>query len=157
MKQKALTLLTLLLIATQCAWAADWDGSGTAADPYLIKNEFDWWQLYDASQNETFNGVYFRQTRDIIEIHSMVGTESKPFAGIYDGDGHYLDVRITSDGAYTAPFHYVGGATIRHLHIKGSVSGKLHTAGLIGACQGGTNTIEDCHVSATITEKENTL
>ena len=157
MKKKALSMLTLLLFALQGAWAYDWDGSGTAADPYLIKNELDWWQLYDASESETFSGVYFRQTRDISEIHSMVGTESSPFAGIYDGDGHSLNVSINSDGAFTAPFRYVGGATIRHLHIKGTITGKLHTSGLIGACQGGTNTIEDCHVSATITEKENTV
>lgn len=157
MKKKALSMFTLLLFALQGAWAYDWDGSGTAADPYLIKNELDWWQLYDASESETFSGVYFRQTRDISEIHSMVGTESSPFAGIYDGDGHSLDVSINSDGAFTAPFRYVGGATIRHLHIKGTITGKLHTSGLIGACQGGTNTIEDCHVSATITEKENTV
>ena len=82
MKQKVLILFTLLLIATQGMWAADWDGSGTAADPYLIKNELDWYQLYAESENQTFSGVYFRQTRDISEIHSMVGTESKPFAGI---------------------------------------------------------------------------
>ena len=158
MKQKVQILFTLLLLATQGVWAADWDDSGTAADPYLIKNELDWYQLYAESENQTFSGVYFRQTRDIIEIHSMVGTESKPFAGIYDGDGHSLDVRINSDGAYTAPFHYVGGATIRHLHITGSVSGKLHTSGLIGACSGQeTNTIEDCHVSATIKEKRNNM
>ena len=158
MKQKVLILFTLLLIATQGVWAADWDGSGTAADPYLIKNVLDWYQLYAESENQTFRGVYFRQTRDISEIHSMVGTESKPFAGIYDGDGHSLDVRINYDGAFTAPFRYVGGATIRHLHIKGSVSGKLHTSGLIGACQGQeTNTIEDCHVSATIKEKRNDM
>ncbi len=158
MKQKVLILFTLLLLVTQGVWAADWDGSGTAADPYLITNELDWYQLYAESENQTFSGVYFRQTRDISEIHSMVGTESKPFAGIYDGDGHSLDVRINSDGAFTAPFRYVGGATIRHLHITGSVSGKLHTSGLIGACSGQeTNTIEDCHVSATIKEKQNSL
>ncbi len=157
MRKTILMTIALVCMAVQGAWAYDWDGSGTLSDPYLIKDELDWYQLASECKTETFNGVYFRQTRDIPDIHSMVGTESTPFAGIYDGDGHYLDVKLDYDGAYTAPFHYVGGATIRHLHIKGTIKGKLHTAGLIGACQGGTNTIEDCHVSATITEKENTL
>lgn len=157
MRKTILMTIALVCMAVQGAWAYDWDGSGTLSDPYLIKDELDWYQLASECKTETFSGVYFRQTRDIPDIHSMVGTESTPFAGIYDGDGHYLDVKLDYDGAYTAPFHYVGGATIRHLHIKGTITGKLHTSGLIGACQGGTNTIEDCHVSATITEKENTL
>ena len=39
MRQKLLMMLTLL-VCTTAAWA--WDGSGTSADPYLIKFATDW-------------------------------------------------------------------------------------------------------------------
>ena len=156
LKQKALSTLALLLLMVQGAWG--WDGSGTSSDPYLIKAESDWDSLASSSTSQTYSGVYFRQTANISGVATMVGTDTSPFAGIYDGDGHTLNVNLDSDGAFTAPFHHIGGATIRHLHVTGTVTGKLHTAGLVGGCNGqGTNTISDCQVSATIKEKRNSL
>jgi len=42
-KYKSMMLLILLCTMVQMAWA--WDGSGTSADPYLIKTSADWKQL----------------------------------------------------------------------------------------------------------------
>ncbi|MBP3251492.1 MAG: leucine-rich repeat domain-containing protein [Prevotella sp.] len=161
MRQKLLSMLALLMLLPLWglggqAWG--WGGSGTSSDPWLIATAADWDALATGAQGDTYSGKYFRQTADITGVTTMVGTNEKPFAGIYDGDGHSLGVSIDSNDAFTAPFRYIGGATIRHLHITGSVSGNLHTAGLVGACVSdgspvGTNTIDDCRVSATITEK----
>ena len=165
--KKILLTLTFLAMALQ-GMKADIVGSGTAADPYLISSAEDWNTLAEVSQVNTQRFVYFRQTADISGVTTMLGTESNPFAGTYDGDGHTLNVSLDSDGAFTAPFQFVGGATIRHLHITGTITGKLHTSGLIGACVAtpydlpdgqdvATNIIEDCQVSATIKEKQNDM
>ena len=159
MRQKLLSMLALLMLLPLWglggqAWG--WGGSGTSSDPWLIATAADWDALATGTQGDTYSGKYFRQTADITGVTTMVGTSEKPFAGIYDGDGD----------AFTAPFRYIGGATIRHLHITGSVSGNLHTAGLVGACVGqvgasvsdgfavGTNTIDDCRVSVTANEPD---
>ena len=61
MKQKAPTLLTLLLIIAQSIWA--WDGSGTQTDPYKIKNYADWKQLADdVTGGNSYRGKYFEMT-----------------------------------------------------------------------------------------------
>lgn len=177
---KTLALLALMAAFAPSAWAFDegsqpseepvleiaaeqesplWDGSGTSSDPYLIKGLADWEALASGSAEQTYSGVYFRQTADISGASVMVGTGTKPFAGTYDGDGHTLGVNLNSDEAFTAPFRYICGATIRHLRVTGTVRGKLHTAGLVGACliidDLPTNTFNDCQVSATIIEKRN--
>ena len=169
MRQKLLSMLALLMLLPLWglggqAWG--WGGSGTSSDPWLIATAADWDALATGTQGDTYSGKYFRQTADITGVTTMVGTSGKPFAGIYDGDGHTLSVSIDSNDAFTAPFRYIGGATIRHLHITGSVSGNLHTAGLVGACVGqvgasvsdgfavGTNTIDDCRVSVTANEPD---
>ena len=54
----------------------------------------------------------------------------------------------------TAPFRAIANATIEHLTIKGSIDGTTHVAGLVGIAQSGTNTINDCHVAATVTASE---
>ena len=151
---KTLALLALMAAFAPSAWAFDegsqpseepvleiaaeqesplWDGSGTSSDPYLIKGLADWEALASGSAEQTYSGVYFRQTADISGASVMVGTGTKPFAGTYDGDGHTLSVNLNSDEAFTAPFRYICGATIRHLRVTGTVRGKLHTAGLVGA------------------------
>ncbi len=141
------------------AFIGSWDGFGTLSDPFLIKSKDDWKTLSEGSATDSYAGLYFRQTVDIDQVEEMVGTKDAPFAGIYDGDGHELGVWILSDDAFTAPFHYVCGATIRHLHIIGLVKGILHTSGLVGACEGRadgqipTNIIEDCRVSANVCER----
>ena len=52
--------MTLLTIAGS-AWA--WEGSGTATDPYLIKNEMDWTILVSETKaGTTFSDKVFRLT-----------------------------------------------------------------------------------------------
>ncbi|MBO4849294.1 MAG: leucine-rich repeat protein [Prevotella sp.] len=126
------------------------EGSGTAEKPYLIKSEADWMQMaLDVRQGTTHSGKYFLLTNDI-DIHTPVGgsDQDHAFQGIFDGGGHTITAHLIGE-TFTAPFRFIHGATIRHLHVTGSVKGDLHVAGLVGSCSA-SNTIEDCRVSAVI-------
>ena len=63
----------------------------------------------------------------------MVGTETVPFTGTFDGKGFTLIVNIESMQQSAAPFHYISGATIKNLTVTGSVTaGQHHGSGLVG-------------------------
>ena len=88
-----------------------------------------------------------------ISSSTIVGTEAHPFVGTFNGDGHTLNVNISSNDV-AAPFGYVGNVTIKNLHVTGSVQTTRnqdadHTSGLIGRAAG-TVTIENVRVSATV-------
>ena len=147
-----------------------WEGSGTAADPYLINNVYDWNKLsYLVSNGHTFADTCFRQTGDFT-ITSMVGTainanggnleeQFKTFNGTYDGYGHTLNVNLNVTGErYAGPFRCVINATIRNLIVTGSVTvsggskdeARRHPAALIGTSREGSVLIENCRVSANV-------
>ena len=131
-----------------------------AGKPYIVKwdegvnltiNSTADWNAFAESVNggKSFAGKTVLLGADISGVSTMVGTAEHPFRGIFEGAGHTLNVSI-SGGEGAAPFHYINGATIRNVKTTGTVSGGNHSAGLVGIVQGGTNSIRDCHVSATV-------
>ena len=153
---------------------AQWtfQGSGTAGDPYLIPSADVWNFLADkVSAGNTYSGYYFQQTADFT-ITNMVGTAINAkddndnddvfytFNGVYDGDGHTLNLNITdvTGERYVGPFHCVSGATIKNLIVTGSVAvsggstdaSTRHPSALIGCCRTGSVVIENCLVSANV-------
>ena len=146
-------------------------GSGTADDPYLILSEDDWNYLAEQVRaGHNYGGKYFRQMTDFT-ITNMVGTiinandgddnndEFYPFNGIYDGNGHTLNLSLNVIGErFAAPFHCVSGATIKNLKVTGSVTvsggsvieARRHPSALIGFCCTGSVVIENCLVSANV-------
>ena len=129
-----------------------------AGKPYILKwnitigSTADW-NTFASNVNNgtTYADKVVRLTADI-DISRMVGTESHPFKGTFDGQGHTLNVNITDESNQgTAPFHYISGATIANVKITGTVNGTMHCAGLVGFAWSGTNTIKGCEVAATIT------
>ena len=80
----------------------------------------------------------------------MVGTSACHFSGHFNGNGNTLAVSMTSVGEYTAPFRYVGGATITGLHTTGTVTTAHKCAtGLVGRHDGNL-TISNCRSSVAI-------
>ena len=81
-----------------------------------------------------------------------VGSESNPFMGTFDGDGHTLTVDWTFTGTeYAAPFAAVGGCTIKNLQIAGSIrSDAKYAAGFVGHAQIGESAITRCRSSVRI-------
>lgn len=88
---------------------------------------------------------------DNITVTTMAGSTTRPFKGMFDGDGHTLTFNYTADMPNCAPFCITDGATIRNLHATGSIEGGtwLYNSGLVGSASGNL-TIENCRVSTLI-------
>lgn len=152
-------------------WGEGTDGS--AEHPYEISNLDGLQTLAALSESDDFAGTYFKLTHDI-------GTESKPFrkvigdnvehpfSGIFDGDGHTINVALTNENAFvgedeaeqgTALFHYVGdNCLIQNLTVEGTIStANKFAAGFIAYIKPGeessrkTVTLTNCHSSVEIT------
>ena len=136
--------------------ALSFEGSGTEADPYQIPNTEMWNYLKEkVSKGVNYSGRFFRQTANI-SVTTMVGSStwdgvpSRPFSGTYDGDGHTMTVAISGYNS-TAPFSSTNGATIKNLHIAGTLSTSGRYAGGIIGYTYGANTILNCRSSVEIT------
>ena len=160
--------MTLLLVLfTTIGARADegtLSGSGTAADPYLIKTTDDW----DLFAKSVAGGIdyynnYVKLTNDIT-ISTMVGVcGDRPFRGTFDGDNHTITANIVStapddnedkNSQGVAPFHFIKQATIQNLTVAGQItSASKYAAGLVGWIDGSSvsSYIKDCAVKATIT------
>ena len=141
----------------------DFEGSGTEDDPYIISNTEKWTLLSNrVKEGKGYYGKYFLQTDSIFAGRVYVGTyfsatSHRPFGGIYDGGGHaleFLDNNISSmNKANRAPFICVDGATIRNLHITGTIKTYYNfIAGFIArtVTNNRTTTIINCRSSIRI-------
>ena len=104
-------------------------GSGTEANPYLIRNEADWDYfanfLNGGQAPNGFSGKYFKLTADIQVSNLMMGTDDNHFKGIFDGDNHTVTVAFGSANNYLnkacGPFYTINGATIKNLMTTGNI------------------------------------
>ena len=118
--------------------------------PFEIYTPFQW-EMLDHYLQTDVTDIHAKLMADI-SVTTMVGSEAYPFSGIFDGMGHTITCQLSSDDV-TAPFRAIGGADIKNLHVSGTISGKRHTAGIVGSCVNGmgSNTITNCLVDADIT------
>lgn len=132
-----------------------------AGKPYIVKwqdgvnvtiGSAAEWDAFAESVNggKSFAGKTVMLTSDISGVATMAGTAEHPFRGTFEGAGHTMDMNISDGGEGAAPFRYISGATISNVKTTGTVSGGNHSAGLVGVAQGGTNSIRDCYVDATV-------
>ena len=134
-------------------------GNGTAESPYLINNMTEWLAFADYVNNDNANcgNKKYKLCADLSGVTTMVGTSANPFKGEFNGDGHTLNLNLSADAQYCAPFRYVDEATIRNVHTTGTVTAGSATennqnkyrAGLIGNAKSGTK-IYNCWSSVTI-------
>ena len=130
---------------------AKWDffGSGTLASPYQIPSTGAWNFLADNVNNgNTYSGKYFQLTNNI-SVTTMVGASTtdgtyKSFNGTLDGNGHTLNVAFSGSGQWTASFGSLNGATIKNLHITGSISTSDYRPASIAGFISGNSTIINC-------------
>lgn len=109
-------------------------GSGTEADPYLIKNPYDFIEFsYNLTNGTNYAGVYFEQTKDIDLV--PYGSEYTPvpstatFAGTYNGNGYAINAQI-SVANDACIFPTVSG-TIMNVGTTGTLTSKgTHAAGI---------------------------
>ncbi len=130
---------------------AKWEfyGNGTEGVPYQIPSA-DAWNLlaYNVNNGNTYSEKVFQMTNNIsVTRMAGVGTTDgnyKSFNGTFDGNGHTLNVAFSGSGAWTASFGSLNGATIKNLHITGSISTSGYRPGSIAGFISGNSTIENC-------------
>ena len=154
MRNRVLLSLTFLLCLAHGIQA--WDGSGTADSPYILANAEDWAKFATNVNDGTYADKHFKLAdtwdNSAASVTATVGTEQHPFEGTFDGNGKTLNVSIYNvETQGTAPFCNVKGATIKNLTVKGSVTGTLHAAGLVGFVRAGDMTkVDGCTVNTTV-------
>jgi hypothetical protein len=126
----------------------------TAADGYYELYTADHWRLFSYIAQGLNGWANARMMADINlgSDQSRIGTNTNDnsgcFRGVFDGLGHTLTVAFSEPGEHNicAPFNKINGATIRNLHVAGTVAVTFygyHPAGIVSASWG-TSTIERC-------------
>ena len=109
---------------------------------YLIENAEQMYWLYLKVQ-EGGADVKVLLTSDIdlndgFDPDLMIGTENRPFRGIFDGGGHTITYDYTAvTSKWRGLFAFVKDATIRNLRVQGSAYvTQIHYGALIGRADG---------------------
>lgn len=135
-------------------WTAG--GDGTKESPYLI-GSLETLELLRNSVNSgtAYSGKYFKLTADIDmseKYSESTGTswtpigvrenmlmnkndddKNKPFAGIFDGDGHKISgLYIYGTEDCQGLFGYIAEGTVKNLTVSGYVAGKDGIGGIVG-------------------------
>jgi hypothetical protein len=130
------------------------DDFAQSGDTYTIKTANGWdWFCFTVNSDLAPNGYSGKTVVLAASVGSseMAGTSDHPFKGTFDGQGKTLTFSLHAGEGYSAPFHYTNGATIRNLHVEGTITGgdNISLGGLVGKATGNI-TIENCRVSTEI-------
>lgn len=119
---------------------------------YLLRTAKDWETIAELSKSQVLPvNVIMVADVDLSDTKTMLGTQSQPYVGVFDGNGHTLTVNYKNmDVNYAAPFHRITDATIKNLHVQGLVHSKnMNVGGLVGIARG-RSTIQNCRVSTKV-------
>lgn len=131
---------------------AEWSGTGTVGDPYLIYNREQLEMLATrVNDGNSYDGQFFRLEEDISygdvanSIYTVIGIDADhPFSGTFDGNGNeikYGDAQST--GSYVGHFGYNKGV-IKNLSVSSS---NFQGCGYVGIIAGyNEGMIENCRV-----------
>ncbi|MEN6386501.1 MAG: dockerin type I domain-containing protein [Phycisphaerales bacterium] len=143
-KRKAGVSIFFIILSPLFAQAANWPGSGTAENPYLIRTPSDFNTL---GTSPSYWNKYFKLIADIDlsaykNKYQVIGSYATPFTGSFDGDGHsicnleldYMNVTLAG------VFGRTSNAIIANLGVKNL---KMHVyssyaGALIAYQEGGT-------------------
>ncbi len=110
-------------------------GSGTEQDPFDIYNDDELSLISEIVNKHGFDtqGVWFRLKGERFNLYTPIGTADNPFRGSFEGNGAILNIALTAEGDYCAPFAYGEYAKIYSLEVTGTInSAYSYTAGIIG-------------------------
>ncbi len=126
----------------------DENSIGIADDGYYELSKPEHWKVFSAiAQAVPTANARLTADIDLGYDQTMIGTESVPYKGTFDGQGHTLTVNWTTTGDYCAPFPCINGATFKNLHVTGTINtSHRYTGGLIGKSIG-TSYIKNCRSS----------
>lgn len=131
------------------------DGEGN----YLLGSADDWKLFATLVNSGTNPAANAKMTADIdlgTQITMIASDFDHPYQGTFDGQGHTLTVNWTTNGEdRIAPFRYAEGATIKRLHVDGSISktdaeGRCPAGILACSIGNATTTITECWSSVSL-------
>ena len=121
---------------------------------YLIASADDWKAFAKLVETEPTANARMTEDIDLGDDQTMVGSVEYPYHGNFDGLGHTLTVNLDSyytfDKGAVAPFSCVKDATIKNLHVAGSLKQQYCAAGGVAGNIQGNLTVSQCWVSAFI-------
>ncbi|GEM_PF-1488315 len=129
---------------------------------YLIGSVQDWKRFADIVNSGTNTAANAKMTADVDlgDDQTYISPDwhgefsNLHYHGTFDGQGHTLTVHYNSDKYFHTPFSQTSGATIKNLHVAGTIkstsSGPSHMSGLISN-SAGNDVIQNVWVSADIT------
>ncbi|MBO4432223.1 MAG: hypothetical protein J5852_01695 [Clostridia bacterium] len=152
------SLIALPTVVATSVWdgssaSASLSGTGTAADPYLIKSADDLKYFADSVNGGTdYSGkvIYLLEDIDLDnQAFAPIGSTSAYFRGQFDGKNHTVSgINISSNlGTGTGFFGALHNGWIKNLHLEGSVICTLDAANYVGGLVGYTSgniTIYNC-------------
>ena len=120
-------------------WA---DRDGTAAKPFVIRNDADFAGLKSDVADGYNADKYFEVVVDNITLTDWVGigtSSSVAFAGTLNGNGKTVNVTFAENKKYNGLFCFVNNATISNLTVNvtaGTISGETAGAAFVGKAYG---------------------
>lgn len=139
--------------STANAVTAGWPtlGKGTEDAPFIVSSTDDWNDFANfVTGGYTFSGQFVKLNNDISVSYMAGADNAKSFQGTFDGDGNTLTfnkgtaqspfagtVAGNNTDIYCAPFRHVKNATIKKLHVAGTIyTSAQKAAGFVGESHG---------------------
>lgn len=139
-----------------------WEGAGTEASPYMIKNARQLKEMTETFNNDaaSVQGKYFRQGANIAFDKTVENnfTPVKTFNGHYDGAGFVIsgvNIGLSAPKEASLFGSLEGNATIKNVVVKNSAF-KGNGAAVVAAAVFGNAGIENCHVLKDVTVESDT-
>lgn len=117
------------------------NGDNKSGKTYVLIQNIDLGGKFDSDGNALEGNVSW----------TSIGSDSKPFSGIFDGAGHIISgMYINSSSARTALFSTVTNGTIKNLGIEKSyiISSEEYTASIVGFLE--NSNISNCYSKANV-------
>lgn len=123
--------------------AVDFDGAGSADNPYLIQNAKQLKKLVDnVAGGTSYYYEYFKLATDIhvtADEWIPIGISDKPFRGFFDGGGHTISGALKASsvpGSYLGFFGNIFFGEIHNLHVAADITYTGETIRYIGGIAG---------------------
>lgn len=134
-------------------------------DPTSIYLEADWevlsiadasdWTAFSNLVDAGLTSLQARLTADItVSDGKMIGTDSKPYSGTFDGRGHAIDFTYSGSESIIGPFRYVNATTIHDLKTTGRITSSNNLLGGIIGKNLGATVLTRCWSSMSITSTD---